>query len=87
MKRENVYKILYGVSLLLAAGFCIRLGADYYRYNTEVTSAPFYVWVFERSIEFLLPGLLIFTAAKIVKRKFGQPFPLTGNTTEPINKT
>lgn len=43
MKRENIYKFLYGVSLLLAAGFCIRLGADYHRYNTEVTSAPFYV--------------------------------------------
>lgn len=52
MKRENVHKFPYGVSLLLAAGFCIRLGADYYRYNTAVTSAPFYVWVLERSIEF-----------------------------------
>lgn len=72
MKKESIYPLLYAVSILLLVGFAIRLGADYFRYDTMYTSAPFYVLIIERTIEFLLPAIIVFTAATIIKKKGGK---------------
>jgi len=70
MKRENYYKFLYATSLLLIFGFIIRIIADCIKYNSIMNSAPFYVTVLIRLLEFILPSILIFVAARILKRKF-----------------
>ena len=72
MKKEHIYKLLYAVSLLLAAGFCIRLGVDWHVYNTTLNSAPFWLWTAVRAVEFLLPAVIVLIAAQIAKRKFSK---------------
>lgn len=70
MDRKNIYKLFYGAVLLLVIGFCVGLGADLYEYDEMVYSAPFYVFVMVRGLEFLLPGLVLFVAARVIKKKF-----------------
>ena len=33
MKKENIYKFLYTISMLLILAFGIRLGVDYFKYD------------------------------------------------------
>lgn len=70
MKKENVYKLMYGISALLLIGFCIRTAADYLQYSSTFTSAPFYLWVIVRAVEFILPGIIVFIAARLIKKKY-----------------
>lgn len=69
MKKEDVVKLLYAVAVLLAVGFGIRLAADYWNYTTTLNSAPFYLTIIVRAVEFLLPALAVFIAAKIIARR------------------
>ena len=68
MKKENFYKLLYIVSILLILCFFILLGIDYFKYNAMVNSAPFYAFIIVRSLEFILPAAIIFIVAKIIKK-------------------
>lgn len=70
MKKENVYKFLYAISVFLIVGFAIRLGVDYFKYDTHSNSAPFYVFITERVIEFIIPSIIVFIVAKIAKKKY-----------------
>ena len=70
MKKENIYKFLYVVSIFLIVGFTIRLGVDYFKYDTYNNSAPFYYFILERLIEYVLPSVIIFIVAKITKKKY-----------------
>ncbi len=72
MKKENMYKFLYAVCIFLVVGFVIRLGADYFQYDNINNSAPFYVFVIARLLEFILPGIIIFVVAKIMKKKYSK---------------
>jgi len=69
MKKENIYKFLYIVSVFLIIGFAIRLGVDYFKYDTHSNSSPFYVFVIERVVEFIIPSIIVFIVAKIAKNK------------------
>lgn len=69
MKKGNTYKFLYSISILLIVGFAIRLGADYFKYDAMLTSAPFYVYIITRALEFLLPSAIIFVVAKVLKNR------------------
>lgn len=69
MKKEHIHKFLYTVSLFLIIGFAVRLGTDYYKYDEANNSAPFYVLVIERAVEFILPSVIVFISGKIVKKK------------------
>lgn len=69
LKKENWYKLLYIVSALAFIGFCIRLGADFYVYSGANLALPS-VLILERCIEFLLPSVLLFISAYVVKKKF-----------------
>ncbi len=53
MKKENVYKFLYIVVIFLIIGFIIRLGVDYFKYY-EIYTLPFYYYIIERFLEFIL---------------------------------
>lgn len=68
MKKANIYKFLYCLSIMLIIGFCIMLIADYLNYDNS-NSAPFYAFVIVRCIEFLLTSLTLFIIGKIVKKK------------------
>jgi hypothetical protein len=68
IKKENWYKFMYVISGLLVVGFIIRLTADYIQYDPIATSFPFYASVLMRSIEFLLPSLIVFITAIIFKK-------------------
>ena len=72
MKKENVYKFLYAVSIFLLIGFAIRLGADYFKYDSVSNSTPFYAFIIERVIEFIIPSVIVFIVAKVVKRKYSK---------------
>ncbi|HOD92289.1 MAG TPA: hypothetical protein PLT91_00565 [Clostridia bacterium] len=68
MKKEKWYKFLYVVSGLLAVGFIIRLTVDYIQYNPMEASFPFYATILLRSVEFLLPALIVLIAVIILRK-------------------
>lgn len=70
MKKENSYKFLYVISIFLMIGFAIRIGVDYLKYDNINNSAPFYAYVIERTIEFIVPSIIVFIVAKIAKKKY-----------------
>ncbi len=72
MKKENIYKFLYVVSIFLIIVFCIRLGIDYFNYDTYNNSAPFYTYVLVNGLEFIVPSIIVFVVAKIVKKKYNK---------------
>ena len=71
MKKENYHKFLYIVSILLLVGFSIRLIADYCTYN-QYSSAPFYLYIVVRTIEFIIPSIIIFIVAQVLKKKYNK---------------
>lgn len=72
MKKENIYKFLYSVCIFLILGFAIRLGVDYFKYNNINNSAPFYAFIIVRVVEFIIPSIIIFIVAKIIKKKYSK---------------
>ncbi|MFL0245547.1 hypothetical protein [Candidatus Clostridium stratigraminis] len=64
----RIDKFLNVIAALLVLGFVIRLGADYYKYQNSGNSAPFYVFIIGRGIEFLLPSIICFIISKYVKK-------------------
>lgn len=69
MKKENIYKIFYSISLILAIACIVFVIIDYINYNSMITSAPFYVNILIRGIEFILPSILCFVIGKIIQHK------------------
>lgn len=72
MKKENIYKFLYAVCIFLIVGFAIRLGADYFKYDKINNSAPFYTFIIERVVEFILPSIIVFIVGKVMKKKYSK---------------
>lgn len=72
MKKENIYKFLYIISVFLIIGFCIRVGVDYFKYDNTNNSAPFYAFIIERVIEFIIPSIIVFIAGKVMKKKYSK---------------
>ena len=70
MKRKNIHKFLYVISALLVLGFAIHTIVDACRYDSMLTSFPFYAFIIVHAVEYLLPSLIVFIAALIVKKKF-----------------
>lgn len=69
MKKENIYKLLYVISLMLLVVFFLCITADYYQYSSTLNSAPFYLWILVRAVEFMVPSIIIFIAARVIKKK------------------
>lgn len=72
MKKNNIYKFLYIVSALLLLGFAISFGVDAYKYcnNIYIGSAPLDLYLLVRIIEFIVPSIIAFVVAVIIKKKF-----------------
>lgn len=58
MKKENIYKILYVISIILLSAFVIILGIDYFNYDKINNSAPFYAFILVRILEFVVPSII-----------------------------
>ena len=69
MKKENIYNILYAISIILIIGFAIILGIDYSKYDSINNSAPFYSFIIVRILEFIVPSIIVFTIGKVLKNK------------------
>lgn len=69
MKKEDLYKLLYAVGIFLIIGFAVRLGMDYVKYDNVNNSAPFYIFVLERALEFIAPSIIAFIVGRAVKPK------------------
>jgi hypothetical protein len=65
MKKE---KILFIISVLLIFMFVIITLIDYLKYD-ESYSAPFAVDIFVRTLEFIIPSVIVFLIALFIKRK------------------
>jgi len=70
MKKENIYKLLYAVAALLVLGFAIHTIVDACRYDSMLTSFPFYAFLLINAVTYLVPSLIVFIVALIVKKKF-----------------
>jgi len=72
MRKENIHKFLYIISVLLVVGFTVAFGVDAYKYNTGgyLGSAPLHVYALVDAVEYLLPSLAFFVAGLICKKKF-----------------
>lgn len=68
MKKQNNYKFFYLASVLALIEFFIRITADYFKYDIT-NSAPFYLFLIERTLEFIIPGIIFFIIGKILKKK------------------
>lgn len=66
---KNIYKILYILSIILVICFIIYLIIDYFNYDSIITSAPFYVNIIIRLLEFILPSIILFIIGFILKNK------------------
>ncbi len=61
--------VLYFISLVLILLFLIVLNIDWLNYYTYVNSAPFYTFIIVRSLEFLLPSVILLIICLILKTK------------------
>ena len=55
--------------MLLAVGFVIHTIVDAFRYDSMLTTFPFYAFVLGHAVVYLVPSLVVFIAALIVKKK------------------
>lgn len=69
MKKDVIYKVLYGLSIALIAGFIIVLIIDFIKYDSVTNSAPFTAYIYVRSIEFLIPSVILFYFGRKIKTK------------------
>lgn len=69
MKNLKIYKFLFAVSALMTLGFVIHTIVDAFRYDSMLTSFPFYVFVLGHAVVYLVPSLVVFIVALIVKEK------------------
>ena len=70
MKKANIHKFLYLVSALFVVGFAVHTIVDACRYDSMMTSFPFYTFIIVPAIEYLIPSIIACVVALIVKKKF-----------------
>ena len=70
MRKNNVHKFLFGVSILLVLGFAVHTIVDACRYDSMLTSFPFYAFIIVHAVEYFLPALIVFVAGLVCKKKF-----------------
>ena len=66
------HKLLYGASVLMVLGFCIAVGVGWYKYNTTLNSAPFWVWILTDAMIYLIPAAIAAIAGFVAKKKLSK---------------
>lgn len=67
--KEKLSKLFLGLSLVLIIIFIIWLVIDYINYDTSSNSAPFYAYILIRSLEFILPSLILFVISIVLRKR------------------
>ena len=67
IKQDTFIVVWLVVTILLVIGFFIILGIDYSKYN-DSQSAPFYITVITRGVEFIFPSVIRCCYASIIIR-------------------
>ena len=67
--KKIISLVLFFVSLLLILGFIVILNLDWITYYSNYSSAPFYVYIIVRSLEFLLPSIILIIAGIVLLLK------------------
>ena len=70
MKKTSIHKFLFGISALLVLGFIVHSIVDAVRYDSMLTSFPFYAFIIAHAVEYLIPALVICVAGLICKKKY-----------------
>ena len=69
MNKPGISKFLKVISVILVTGFIVIMIFDYQNYNPNETSFPFYTYIITRSLEFILPSIILFIVSIVLKRK------------------
>ena len=67
--KEKLSKLFLGLSLVFIIIFLIWIIIDYINYDSMANSAPFYAYLLIRSLEFILPSLVLFIIYMVLKKK------------------
>ena len=59
MRKLDYNKIMYVLGIIFSMLFCVFTIKDYINYDGVNNSAPFYVFVIARAMQFMLPGIIL----------------------------
>lgn len=65
--KDNIRKFLLLASIILFVVFLIFIVFDFINYNKIENSAPFYTFLIARTLEFLVPSVVLVIISKIIK--------------------
>ena len=65
--KDNIRKFLLLASIILFVVFLIFIVFDFINYNKIENSAPFYTFLIVRTLEFLVPSVVLVIISKIIK--------------------
>lgn len=68
MKKKDLYKLLYIVSILLFVSYILNIAVDFARYDSYNNAVPFYLFILLRTIEFFIPSILVLVIARKVNK-------------------
>ena len=68
-KMLRLDRVMYAAALLLAIGFFVRLGADYFQIEQGLKFLPFSYYILGRSLVFLVPSAVCALLGKSYKKK------------------
>ncbi len=69
MNKQDISKFLKVIAVILLIGFIVIMFFDYRNYNPNETSFPFYTYIITRSLEFILPSIILFIVSIVLKKK------------------
>ena len=70
MNKQDISKFLNVITIILLIGFIVIMIFDYQNYKPNETSFPFYTYIITRSLEFILPSIILFIVSIVLKKKW-----------------
>ena len=71
MKKENIYRVFYGISALLVLVFIIAIAIDH-RMCYKCDPGYFFVLFYQKTLFILLPALLCFMLGLFLKHHYNR---------------
>ncbi|MCQ2387647.1 MAG: hypothetical protein MJ066_04305 [Clostridia bacterium] len=66
---KKLINLFYLLAIVLLGVFIAFLVVDIIKYDPVITSAPFYVCIILRAVEFLLPAIIFFLVGLFLSKK------------------
>lgn len=70
MQFKKVCRFLYAVSALCIFAFVVCILVDIFKYDAVNNSAPFYVFIVQRVVVFLIPSIFFFLIGRLLKKAY-----------------